>query len=81
LFKAQNGIYRFGNQKREFRNSAPKYRHHKASGQAVVTLGGQDFYLISVPSIHYQAGGSMTASWENGSKTAGGCLKPVSTAR
>jgi integrase len=45
LFKAQNGIYRFGNQKREFRNSAPKYRHHKASGQAVVTLGGQDFYL------------------------------------
>jgi integrase len=26
-------------------NSTPKYRHHKASGQAVVTLGGQDFYL------------------------------------
>jgi integrase len=24
---------------------APKYRRHKASGQAVVTLGGQDFYL------------------------------------
>ncbi|HUG68746.1 MAG TPA: site-specific integrase [Pirellulaceae bacterium] len=27
------------------KNSTPKYRHHKASGQAVVTLGGQDFYL------------------------------------
>ena len=26
-------------------NSVPKYRHHKASGQAIVTLDGQDFYL------------------------------------
>lgn len=25
--------------------SLPKYRRHKASGQAVVTLGGRDFYL------------------------------------
>ncbi len=24
---------------------APKYRHHKASGQAVVTIGGRDYYL------------------------------------
>jgi hypothetical protein len=23
----------------------PKYRHHKATGQAVVTLSGRDFYL------------------------------------
>jgi hypothetical protein len=23
----------------------PKYRHHKASGQAVVTLGGREVYL------------------------------------
>lgn len=26
-------------------NTVPKYRKHKASGQAVVTLDGQDFYL------------------------------------
>src|SRR5687767_3541621 len=26
-------------------NSVPRYRKHKASGQAVVTLSGQDFYL------------------------------------
>ena len=26
-------------------NSAPKYRRHRASGQAVVTLNGRDFYL------------------------------------
>lgn len=26
-------------------HSVPKYRKHKASGQAVVTLDGQDFYL------------------------------------
>ncbi len=25
--------------------SFPKYRHHKASGHAVVTLGGRDYYL------------------------------------
>ena len=25
--------------------SLPKYRKHKASGQAVVTLDGMDFYL------------------------------------
>ena len=27
------------------RNSPPKYRHHKASGQAVVTINGTDHYL------------------------------------
>ena len=27
------------------KNSTPKYRHHKATGQAIVTLDGQDFYL------------------------------------
>jgi hypothetical protein len=26
-------------------NSTPKYRKHRASGQAVVTLGGKDHYL------------------------------------
>jgi len=26
-------------------SSVPKYSRHKASGQAVVTLGGRDFYL------------------------------------
>ena len=26
-------------------NSNPKYRKHRASGQAVVTLSGRDFYL------------------------------------
>ena len=26
-------------------NSLPKYRKHRASGQAVVALDGQDFYL------------------------------------
>ena len=25
--------------------AVPKYRRHRASGQAVVTLSGQDFYL------------------------------------
>src|SRR5262245_61077686 len=26
-------------------NRLPKYRKHRASGQAIVTLSGQDFYL------------------------------------
>ena len=26
-------------------NSVPKYRQHRASGQAVVTIGGRDHYL------------------------------------
>jgi hypothetical protein len=26
-------------------NSNPSYRKHKASGQALVTIGGQDMYL------------------------------------
>src|SRR4051812_29485343 len=26
-------------------DATPKYRKHKASGQAIVTLSGQDFYL------------------------------------
>ncbi|REK17370.1 MAG: site-specific integrase [Planctomycetota bacterium] len=29
----------------KLRNVTPKYRHHRASGQAVVTLDGRDFYL------------------------------------
>ena len=28
-----------------FSTVVPKYRRHKASGQALVTLGGRDFYL------------------------------------
>jgi integrase len=44
-------MYRFGAQQWEHRtmprliNSLPKYRKHKASGQAVVTLAGVDYYL------------------------------------
>ena len=30
---------------RKLTSSVPKYGRHKASGQAVVTLGGRDFYL------------------------------------
>lgn len=30
---------------RQRRQSLPKYRKHRASGQAVVTLNGKDFYL------------------------------------
>ncbi|MCA9231188.1 MAG: hypothetical protein KDA57_11075 [Planctomycetales bacterium] len=26
-------------------NSVPKYRKHRASGQAVLTLNGRDYYL------------------------------------
>ena len=26
-------------------NSTPKYRHHRGTGQAVVTVDGKDFYL------------------------------------
>ena len=29
----------------KLKKSLPKYRRHKASGQAVVTLNGRDFYL------------------------------------
>ena len=29
----------------------PKYRMHRASGQAVVSIGGQDFYLNKVTRI------------------------------
>lgn len=29
----------------KLKNSVPKYRRHRASGQAVVTLSGRDFYL------------------------------------
>ncbi len=29
----------------KLKNSLPKYRKHRASGQAVVTLKGRDFYL------------------------------------
>ena len=39
-------------------NSTPKYRHHTASGQAIVTLDGHDFYLG--PGKAKPAGGSMT---------------------
>ncbi len=27
------------------KNAVPKYRKHRATGQAVVTLNGRDFYL------------------------------------
>jgi integrase len=34
-----------------FANAVPKYRRHRASGQAVVSLGGQDYYLGPFGSI------------------------------
>ena len=48
--ETQNGTYRFGNQKRgvavpKLTKSVPKYRRHRASGQAVVSLYGIDYYL------------------------------------
>ena len=48
---AQDGNYRFGVQTigdctmPKLSNSVPKYRKHRGSGQAVVTLNGRDFYL------------------------------------
>lgn len=47
---SQNGMYRFGSPKGDPRmprltQSLPKYRKHRASGQAIVTLGGRDHYL------------------------------------
>ena len=27
-------------------SSSPKYRRHKSSGQAIVTLNGRDFYRV-----------------------------------
>ncbi len=42
----------------------PKYRKHKASGQAIVTLGGRDFYLGPIDSraswVHYDR---LIAEW------------------
>jgi len=49
--RVQNGNYRFARLLKgsrampKLRHSIPKYRHHKASGQAVVTLAGIDHYL------------------------------------
>jgi integrase len=50
FLKAQNGTYRFGNYLEDrtmprLVHSSPKYRKHKASGQAVVTISGRDHYL------------------------------------
>ncbi|TWU30441.1 hypothetical protein [Bythopirellula polymerisocia] len=45
-------------------NSLPKYRRHKASGQAIVTLCGKDFYLgpygSKVSNVEYDR---LTAEW------------------
>lgn len=47
----QSGIYRFtvSDQGDEpmprLRHQVPKYRHHRASGQAMVTIHGRDYYL------------------------------------
>jgi hypothetical protein len=49
--RAQNGTYRFAVRRRRIAhisrlaNFVPKYRRHKASGQAIVTLNGHDHYL------------------------------------
>jgi hypothetical protein len=47
---AQNGTYRFGPKTEvaimpRLSNALPKYRKHRASGQAIVTFEGRDFYL------------------------------------
>ena len=48
---SQNGKYRFGSlfyrehHYAKANSMLPKYRLHKASGQAVVTFNGRDFYL------------------------------------
>jgi hypothetical protein len=34
------------------KEALPKYRKHKASGQAVVTIQGQDFYLGLTMELH-----------------------------
>ena len=49
-FKAsQNGNYRFGSMKGfampKLTHSTPRYRKHKATGQAIVTVFGKDHYL------------------------------------
>ena len=52
-------------------NSAPKYRKHRASGQAVVTLNGRDFYLG--PQGPRPASWSMTGSQASGLLMAEAC--------
>jgi hypothetical protein len=49
--EAQNGSYRFGkpiggvHAMPKLSRAVPKYRKHKATGQAVVTISGRDRYL------------------------------------
>jgi integrase len=50
FLKAQNGTYRFGpflevRTMPRLIHATPKYRKHKASGQAVVTINGREHYL------------------------------------
>ena len=49
----------------------PSYRHHKPSGQAVVTLGGRDIYLGKYNTAASRA--STTASSPSGPRTAARC--------
>lgn len=45
-------------------NSVPKYRRHRASGQAIVTLSGKDFYLGPFGSkISHTEYDRLTAEW------------------
>lgn len=52
------------------RPRVPSYRHHKPSGQAVVTLGGRDFYLglYNSPESHKEYN-RLIAEWLAGGKT------------
>ena len=44
--------------------SAPRYRRHRASGQAIVTLNGRDFYLGQYSSTaSRQEYDRLTAEW------------------
>ena len=49
------------------KNSTPKYRLYKATGQAIVTLDGKT--SISVRMALVRAVGTTSDSWENGSRT------------
>src|SRR5262245_11468911 len=53
----------------------PSYRHHKPSGQAVVTLNGRDHYLGAFGSPESRARyDALIAEW----LTAGRCVRPPS---